>query len=107
MPYHISGVKSNDELFADDNFKSKVVESIEECLQQISNAQSEIKLKIGSDVYTNGKMIQVSGHCILTLMQYFKPNSRICAIIKLFLDIIYLKLVDLNKDKIGKIQIGN
>jgi len=53
LPYHINGVRSNDELYAEADFKAKVVNCIDELLKDIKKTTGEVKDKTMCDLYVN------------------------------------------------------
>ncbi|KRX02875.1 hypothetical protein PPERSA_04078 [Pseudocohnilembus persalinus] len=109
LPYHVEGVISNDQLFAEPEFKLKIIEFLQECIKQINEIQNEIldKKALANDIYSNLGAIKINLEIINNLIQYLKQNNNIRSIFINALNIIVERGSQLAHDRIGKVHFKN
>ncbi|KAL4504159.1 hypothetical protein ABPG72_020997 [Tetrahymena utriculariae] len=101
FPYHIDGVRSNDKLFVDQEFKATVVDQVSNLLYKIQEITPEIAPK-SYDQQENRLLIRNICHVINTILMYIEPNRVVKSVLSQLLNVVNKKCNDLNRDSFGR-----
>ncbi|CAD8106301.1 unnamed protein product [Paramecium sonneborni] len=106
LPYHFENVKSNDALFnKDTQFSMTVLELVQQLYIKLGEQTTGIlKLNI-TDSIENGLIVKQMLSCLNRLLLLLKFNKEAQTTFTIFIDLIYKKINDLNRDRTGKVQL--